>query len=142
MEASVKPSVALRLLAPDDAPAIRQLQKHLDVARAQLEAERQRSTDSAGETKSSASEVFTECSELKLASEFAATSCNSALAYLEQARIDAAKQDRYLEAFVRPQLPDTAEYPRRAFNMGLVASGSFLLWSIGGLIVAAIREHL
>lgn len=129
---------------PDDAPGIRQLRKRLDIARNQLEAERQRSTASvaADGSSASASEIFTEFSKLKLESEFAAKAYDSALSSLEQARLDAAKQDRYLEAFVRPQLPDAPSYPKRVFNIILVAVGAFLVWAIGGLIIAAIREHL
>lgn len=132
----------LRRDLPDDAPGIRQLRQRLEIARSQLAAERQRSTSSPSDQGASASEIFTEFSKLKLESEFAAKAYDSALASLEQARLEAAKQDRYLEAFVRPQLPDAPEYPRRALNIALVAIGSFLVWSIGGLMVAAIREHL
>lgn len=129
---------------PDDAPGIRQLDKRLDIARNQLKSERERSTagTSPESSTASASEIFTEFSKLKLESEFAAKAYDSALSSLEQARLDAAKQDRYLEAFVRPQLPDSAAYPRRVFNIALVAIASFLVWSIGGLIIAAIREHI
>lgn len=132
----------LRRDLPDDAPGIRQLRQRLEIARSQLGAERQRSTSSPSNEGASASEIFTEFSKLKLESEFSAKAYDSALASLEQARLEAAKQDRYLEAFVRPQLPDAPEYPRRAFNIALVAVGSFLVWSIGGLMVAAVREHL
>jgi capsular polysaccharide transport system permease protein len=129
---------------PDDAPGIKQLRKRLDIAQKQLEAERQRSTASASTqgTMASASEIFTEFSKLKLESEFAAKAYDSALSSLEQARLEAAKQDRYLEAFVRPQLPDAPTYPKRLFNIILVTVGAFLVWSIGGLMIAAIREHL
>ena len=132
----------LRRDLPDDAPGIRQLRQRLEIARSQLGAERQRSTSSPSNEGASASEIFTEFSKLKLESEFSAKAYDSALASLEQARLEAAKQDRYLEAFVRPQLPDAPEYPRRAFNIALVGVGSFLVWSIGGLMVAAVREHL
>jgi capsular polysaccharide transport system permease protein len=132
----------LRRELPDEAPNIRQLIKRLDIARRQLAAERERSTASPGESGDSASEVFTEFSKLKLESEFAAKAYDSALASLEQARMEAAKQDRYLEAFVTPQLPDAPEFPRRALNILFVAVGSFLVWSIGSLMIAAIREHL
>ena len=132
----------LRRDLPDDAPGIRQLRQRLEIARSQLGAERQRSTSSPSNEGASASEIFTEFSKLKLESEFSAKAYDSALASLEQARVEAAKQERYLEAFVRPQLPDAPEYPQRAFNIALVAVGSFLVWSIGGLMVAAVREHL
>jgi capsular polysaccharide transport system permease protein len=132
----------LRRELPDNAPNILQLVKRLDIAQKQLAAERARSTFSAGENGSSASEVFTEFSKLKLESEFAAKAYDSALTSLEQARMEAAKQDRYLEDFVRPQLPDAPEFPRRARNILFVALGSFLVWSIGSLLISAIREHL
>jgi len=132
----------LRRELPDEAPSVKMLAQRLDVARGQLVAERLRSTKSPGVEGESAAEVITEFSKLRLESEFAAKAYDSALASLEKARMDAASQTRYLEAFVNPQLPDRAEFPRRIFNVFLVAVCAAVLWAIGSLVIAAIREHV
>ena len=127
---------------PAEAPSVVQLSKRLDIARLQLAAEQLRSTESLGGDSQSASEVITKFNKLKLETEFAAKAYDSALASLETARAEAAAQNRYLEAFVRPQLPEEAEYPWRTLNVILIGFASAILWGIGSLLVSAIREHL
>ncbi len=46
----------------------------------------------------------------------------------EKARSDSERQQVYLESFVRPVLPQEAEFPRRSFLISLVFGGSFLIW--------------
>jgi capsular polysaccharide transport system permease protein len=65
----------------------------------------------------------------------------SSLASLESARVEAIRQNLYLETFVRPHLPQIPEYPRALLNTLLVFVVSFLIWAIGGLMVSAAREH-
>jgi capsular polysaccharide transport system permease protein len=127
---------------PSDAPSVVQLSKRLEIARQQLAAEQLRSTESMSHDGRSASEVITKFNKLKLDTEFAAKAYDSALASLESARSQAASQTRYLEAFVRPQTPQKAEYPWRVVNIALVALGTSILWGIGTLVVSAIKEHL
>jgi capsular polysaccharide transport system permease protein len=129
----------LRQELPDDAPGVQLLGKSLAVTKAQLDAEKMRSTQS--DNGESASEVLNNFHKLKLESEFAAKAYDSALASLEAARLEAAAQSRYLEAFVRPQLPEYPEFPWRILNVIIVALASALVWGIGSLVIAAIREH-
>jgi len=132
----------LQRALPDDAPSVVQLQKRLDIAHQQLAAEKLRSTESPLGDGQSASEVITRFNKLQLQLEFATKAYDSALESLETARIEAAAQDRYLEAFVRPQVPQAAEYPWRVLNVVLVAVTCFAVWGIGRLVIAAIREHV
>lgn len=65
----------------------------------------------------------------------------SSIASLESARIEAMRQNLYLETFVSPQTPRVAGYPRALLNVLLVLIVSGLVWAIGGLLISAAREH-
>ena len=73
--------------------------------------------------------------------EFAQKAYESALAQLELARSDAARQHRYLATIASPSKPDEATYPRRVRSVLTVFVVSFLLMGIGALLSAAVREH-
>jgi len=129
----------LRKRLPEDAPGIGQVKDRLNVVEKQLATERTRSTVSASGV--SAAKILNDFEKLKLESEFATQAYMSSLASLESARIEAIRQNLYLETFVRPQLPQIPEYPRALLNTLLVFVVSFLAWAIGGLLVSAAREH-
>jgi capsular polysaccharide transport system permease protein len=129
----------MRKKLPEDAPGIGQVRDRLNVVEKQLATERARSTVSvSGE---SAAQILNEFAKLKLESEFATQAYMSSLASLESARVEAIRQNLYLETFVRPHLPQIPEYPRAVLNTLLVFVVSFLVWAIGGLLVSAAREH-
>lgn len=129
----------LRRNLPEDAPGIVQLKTRINVIQKQLLSEKLKSTQSA--TGSSASAMLTDFGKLRLSSEFATRAYMSALQALEAAQQDAATQSRYLEAFVRPQLPDYAELPHRILNVFLVFISSTVLWAIGCFLLSALKEH-
>lgn len=60
---------------------------------------------------------------------------------MEQARLTASQQQRYLATFVSPSLPEEALYPQRIINTGIAFILSFCLWFIGVLIVYGVRDH-
>jgi nucleoside-diphosphate-sugar epimerase len=62
--------------------------------------------------------------------------------HFEAARASVMQQSRYLEAFVRPRLPDEAEYPKRLHAVLLTLLAASLLWCIGYLMIAAAKEHV
>jgi capsular polysaccharide transport system permease protein len=129
----------LRKNLPEDAPGITQVKDRLASMEKQLAAERTRSTVSAnGE---SAAQILNEFAKLRLENEFATQAYMSSLASLESARVEAIRQNLYLETFVRPHVPQVAEYPHALLNTLLVLVVSFLVWAIGGLLVSAAREH-
>jgi len=130
----------LRTNLPEDAPGITQVKDRLSSMEKQLATERIRSTVS--ETGESAAQILNEFAKLRLESEFATQAYMSSLASLESARIEAIRQNLYLETFVSPHLPQIPEYPKAVLNVLLVFVVSFLVWSIGGLLVSAVREHI
>jgi capsular polysaccharide transport system permease protein len=130
----------LRTKLPEDAPGIGQTKDRLKVVEKQLATERARSTTT--ESGGSAAKVLNEFQKLKLESEFATQAYMSSLSSLESARVEAIRQQLYLETFVRPHLPQIAEYPRALLNTLLVFVVAFLVWAIGGLMISAARDHL
>jgi capsular polysaccharide transport system permease protein len=130
----------LRKNLPEDAPGITQVKDRLASMEKQLAAERVRSTVS--ETGESAAQILNEFAKLRLESEFATQAYMSSLASLESARLEAMRQNLYLETFVRPHVPQVARYPSAFLGTLLVFVCSLLVWAIGGLFVSAIREHV
>lgn len=64
-----------------------------------------------------------------------------AIAELETARSDAARQQLYLERLVEPNLPDKAMEPRRVRSVATVFLLSLMVWGVVSLVIAAVREH-
>ncbi|MEX3017129.1 sugar transporter [Gymnodinialimonas hymeniacidonis] len=87
------------------------------------------------------SDLMTEYEGLVVARELAETTHGLAVAALDLARTNAARQSRYLAVYIEPSVPDGPEYPRNA--MILAQAGLFLLiaWSIIALIVYSIRDR-
>lgn len=73
--------------------------------------------------------------------EFAQKAYLSAQTGLEQARINATRQQRYLATFVRPSLPEEAIYPKRIVNSLIIAFFALCLWCIVVMTYYAIRDH-
>lgn len=79
--------------------------------------------------------------QLALDKEFAGKALASALASLESSRAEARRQQTYLERVVMVGRPESAEYPRRFRAVLIVFVSSFLLYSMGRLLLAGVREH-
>jgi capsular polysaccharide transport system permease protein len=73
--------------------------------------------------------------------EFSQKAYESALATLEMARADADRQHRYVAVVAQPSKPDSATYPHRMRSVLAAFVLSFLVFGIGSLVTAAVREH-
>jgi capsular polysaccharide transport system permease protein len=65
----------------------------------------------------------------------------SANASLEQARIEAQKQQFYLERVVSPNKPDMPLLPKRLYGILVVFAASLCLYFIGWMLIVGILEH-
>jgi len=65
----------------------------------------------------------------------------SALASREQARLEAQRQQLYLETIARPNLADYPLYPKRLASFAAITVVCLLVYGIAWLLVAGIREH-
>lgn len=94
-----------------------------------------------GVDKTTVSSLAAEYESLSLEHEFAQKQLLSAMSSLEAARIRAESQNRYLVAFVSPTLPEEALWPRRFYSISVSFAVILLVYGLGSLIAAAVREH-
>ena len=73
--------------------------------------------------------------------DFAQATLTAANTALEQARVEAQKQQFYLERVVDPNLPDAPALPSRIKSILIVFGVSLCLYFIGWLLVVGILEH-
>ena len=78
---------------------------------------------------------------LMLRREFLAKRYEAAAASLEKAREQALQQQLYLVRVVDANMPVKSTYPERWRILGTVVVALLLIYSIGWLIVAGVREH-
>ncbi len=65
----------------------------------------------------------------------------SALASLESARLEAQRQQLYLETIAQPNLADYPLYPKRIATFATVVVSCLLTYGIAWLLIASVREH-
>jgi capsular polysaccharide transport system permease protein len=123
------------------APAIVALQSRIFATRQQLAAV-EGEVATAKEGGRPLSQVVGQFEKLQLESEVAKTILTTAIASLEQARVNASVQHLYVTLFVRPALPEKSTYPNRGLAILTVALACFFLWTIGLLVIRSIRQHL
>jgi capsular polysaccharide transport system permease protein len=73
---------------------------------------------------------------------FAQKAWEAAMAGLDRARVEAARQQIYLAPVVRPVLPEHAVYPARILDTATAFAALALAWFIGLIALRALREHL
>jgi capsular polysaccharide transport system permease protein len=78
---------------------------------------------------------------LMLEREFADRQLASAIGSLETARIDAQRQQLFLARVVEPNLAQYPLHPRSIFILVTLAAVLLMLYGVGWLIAAGIREH-
>ena len=130
---------ALRKTLPEEAPGIQQIRHQVAAVQEQLLVQKKQST--AGGNGESAAEVINEFAKRQLETDFASKDYLSALVALQSARIDANRQNRYLEAFDKPSLPDKPALPNRWYSIISVLALSLLLYGVWSLFIAGVKEH-
>jgi BexC/CtrB/KpsE family polysaccharide export inner-membrane protein len=103
----------------------------------QIAAERQKIAGDAG----SLAPMISVYEDLALAREFADRELTQATAAVISAEQEARRQKLYLDRVVSPSLPDEATEPRRWLAILTVFASSLLVYGIGWLIYAGVREH-
>ncbi|MFO7287914.1 MAG: capsular biosynthesis protein [Gammaproteobacteria bacterium] len=131
---------ALLAYLNDDAPQVQALEAQIAGLRAQLETERLRGLTSDEGT--SLNVLVGDYQELLAELEFVQDAYRGALTALETARIESTRKLKSLVLVESPALPESAEYPRRAYVLFALLMGLLLVYGIGRLIVATIEDHL
>jgi capsular polysaccharide transport system permease protein len=78
---------------------------------------------------------------LALESTLADKQLGAAIAELQVARNEAARQQLYLERLVQPSVPDKAMEPRRIRSLFTVFLLGLIAWGVISLVLTSIREH-
>jgi len=79
---------------------------------------------------------------LQVDAKIAAGAYEMAVTAEQRARDEASQQQIYLDAFVKPGLPERSLYPIRWRILLQVCAGAFVLWCLGMLIWRAVLDHV
>ncbi len=130
---------AARAVMQPSAPKVLELQEKVRSLARQVEAQRRRLVDT--KDKDGLNQQISRFEPLIIEKEFAQQALQSAITSLELARVEAARQHRYLVTIATPSLPSEATHPHRLWGVLTVFVISLLVTAIGGVLVAAVREH-
>jgi capsular polysaccharide transport system permease protein len=135
---------ALRQTLDENAPSLTALRRNAEALAAQIVERREAiGSEVLGESGVSAvSQQLARYEELEVERSLAQQAYASALASLEQARRDADRQQRYLAIHLRPQAPESAQYPRSLRNLLILGFALVAAWGIGALMTYSVRDHL
>lgn len=134
---------SLRVALHDNSPKVKAAHNKVSALKQQVKKERARSTLSTrNDDAKTMSTIISKHEELLTEQGFAEKSYESALLNIEQARIDATQQHRYLTIIVNPQLPEEAVKPKQPHDFIVLLIASLLFWGVSSLIIASIRDHV
>jgi len=129
--------------ASADAPQMRALATRIKAISEQISSlEAQMTGGTASGADKLISKSMTRFAELELEGRIAERQYASAAANLEAARATAERRLVYLQAFMRPALPQEPLYPKRTLSVVIVCFGSFLAWAALGGIVSLARNNM
>lgn len=124
-------------------PRVRTARRRIDAINTLVDEERATfgSTGPMNDTGDVYSDLLAEFEALQVDLEFAQASYLSAQAARDVAFAEAQRKSRYLAMHVEPTLAETAEYPRRAVLLGILAAFAFIAWSILAMIYYSLRDR-
>jgi capsular polysaccharide transport system permease protein len=127
-----------------NAPSMTALRRQAEALEAQIAVKTKgiATSPEQAETGTTLSSLLAEYETLEFEKNFAQQAYASALTSLEQARVEADRQQRYLAVYSYPLLPEEALYPRRALSVLMLIIVVTSFWGIGTLIVYSVRDHL
>ncbi|MGF1642262.1 MAG: hypothetical protein ACFCUJ_01370 [Thiotrichales bacterium] len=121
------------------APEVARLKAEIDSLDNQIRAERKKIVGS--DVASPLNDLTVRFEEMQMNLEFGSDIYRSTLSALESARIDASRKLKHLVIVQSPNLPESAEYPRRFYNLVTFFAFVVMLYWIGRLAVATIKDH-
>lgn len=129
----------LRSFMKDDAPQVLAAREKVNSLSAQVSGESKRLVDP--KKPGGLNTSFADFEGAMVEKEFAQKAYESSMATLEVARADADRQHRYVAVIAKPSTPDESTYPHRIRSVLAAVVLSFLLWGVGTMMVASVREH-
>ena len=122
-----------------DSPQVAQQKSKVSAIRAQLVAEKRLLVSSADGDQ--ANVVASRFQQLSLDAGIAEETYKTAVAAVDNARIEASKKIRTLVTVVTPNTPEIALYPERWYDLATILLALFLLYGITRFIIASIEDH-
>jgi capsular polysaccharide transport system permease protein len=108
-----------------------------------LETERQRAVERALSAPGEGlANTEVEARAILLDYEFAQRAYHTAVSSLESSRRDSRTDEKYVVAYVPPELPQNSNYWPRLVNVIAVFFAASLLWGVGALSYSVLKEHL
>jgi len=136
----------LRSTMTDRAPQVVMLEAELNALKTQLELERERLSQQGSEHSNTTtnnravSQVLAQFSDLKIELELALKGYTASEVSLDKARIEAYRQLKYLVVVETATLPQDHQYPNTLYNILLFAVLQLMLFGIGKIILATVKE--
>ncbi|WP_324738154.1 lipopolysaccharide biosynthesis protein [Pseudoalteromonas sp. CuT4-3] len=136
----------LRSTMTDRAPQVVMLEAELNALKTQLELERERLSQQGSEPSNTTannravSQVLAQFSDLKIELELALKGYTASEVSLDKARIEAYRQLKYLVVVETATLPQDHQYPNTLYNILLFAVLQLMLFGIGRIILATVKE--
>ncbi|WP_225790931.1 ABC transporter permease [Pseudomonas sp. Marseille-P8916] len=122
-----------------DAPQIRQQKQKVEAITQQLAKEKRLLVSSP--QGSQLNVVASRYQQLTLDAGIAEETYKTAVAALDNARIEASKKIRTLVTVVTPNTPQLALYPERLYNLATILLGLLMVYGITRFILASIEDH-
>ncbi len=117
---------------------MRRVQSEIIALRDQIEMQRDRLAQAAGD---SLNRISAEYQTLELQAQFAQETYSSALAALENTRLEAARQLKQVSVLQSPLYPEYPTEPGRVYNSSVFALITIFLTFIFGMMLMIIRDH-
>ena len=133
----IQVQISQTTLASPRSPLIAEYQQLANALRQQIAEQRSRITGS----DDSLVPKISAYDALSLQREFAEKQLSSATASLESARLQAERQQIYLDLIVAPNAPDYPLYPRKISSVATFFCSMLGLYVLGALLLAGAREH-
>ena len=122
----------------EDSAKVQKLKQTIEAIRSQIE---EYKNSLAGENEQSIANIMQEYEQLQIEKRLAEEQYKVALSSLESARKEASKKSTYVLRMVEPSQPDEATEPNRLLKIATVLAITLVAYAVGGLLIAAIREH-
>jgi capsular polysaccharide transport system permease protein len=126
------------------APAVLMVQSELDSLNEELSVQRSRlsnnKTLAGAENGESVGEILAQFADLKINLELALTAYTASQVSLEKSRIEAYRQLKYLIVVESPTLPEDSTYPKVFYNLALFITIALMLFLIGRIVFATVKE--
>ncbi|MFK5667245.1 ABC transporter permease [Pseudomonas shirazica] len=136
-EQAVLTEMSFKLRA--DAPQVRQQKQKVEAITHQLAKEKRLLVSSP--QGSQANVIASRFQQLTLDAGIAEETYKTAVAALDNARVEASKKIRTLVTVVSPNTPQLALYPERWYNLATILLGLLMLYGITRFILASIEDH-